>query len=387
MAIQDSDLFLIDDAGVSKKIRADKLKGGLDSTYANMKLLVNKPDYSSRFVYCSDLQSNLPDDHWLMVERSSVSYKVSGTDVHSYFPSGPAGATGIITDSHTTPLVNGETGTHDLTVASLATPNFVDNEAIRMVNVDGDTSSYVPVTNTITNVSVQNTHFISDWQRAPYNNDGSPDPLLSGQLWVISSLSRSGAMSTNPLPTNQITYVKFKHVNKGSGASPGVGIALNNGNIIDSNERKIWWRSNPGAFQCEVNGLDPMNAVNPQGYDQNSNIGFLFNPFADNGRGTVSLYKEETLVAVGGNGWTAYEMHLHYSAPYNGSDRYEVNHLADLPSDASNSIQLTFADPCPDLKFFQPQDVVQTSPDEAKVIYRDPVARTMLVDGGSLARF
>ena len=65
MAIQDSDLFLIDDAGVSKKIRADKLKGGLDSTYANMKLLVNKPDYSSRFIYCKDLQSNLPDDHWL----------------------------------------------------------------------------------------------------------------------------------------------------------------------------------------------------------------------------------------------------------------------------------------------------------------------------------
>ena len=91
MAIQDSDLFLIDDAGVSKKIRADKLKGGLDSTYANMKLLVNKPDYSSRFIYCKDLQSNLPDDHWLMVERSDVSYKVNGTDVHSYFPSGPAG--------------------------------------------------------------------------------------------------------------------------------------------------------------------------------------------------------------------------------------------------------------------------------------------------------
>ena len=40
-----------------------------------------------------------------------------------------------------------------LTVASLATPNFVDNESIRMVNVNGDTSSYVPVTNTITNVA------------------------------------------------------------------------------------------------------------------------------------------------------------------------------------------------------------------------------------------
>ena len=111
MAIQDSDLFLIDDAGVSKKIRADKLKGGLDSTYANMKLLVNKPDYSSRFIYCKDLQSNLPDDHWLMVERSDVSYKVNGTDVHDYFPSGPADQTGVITDSHSpgTPTATCET--------------------------------------------------------------------------------------------------------------------------------------------------------------------------------------------------------------------------------------------------------------------------------------
>ena len=39
-----------------------------------------------------------------------------------------------------------------LTVASLATPNFVDNESIRMVSAAGETSSYVPVTNTITNV-------------------------------------------------------------------------------------------------------------------------------------------------------------------------------------------------------------------------------------------
>ena len=111
MPIQDSDLFLIDDAGVSKKIRADKLKGGLNDTYANMKLLVNKPDYSSRYVRCRDLQSNLPDDHWLMVERSSVSYKVNGADVHDYFPSGPAGATGVITDSHSpgTPTATCET--------------------------------------------------------------------------------------------------------------------------------------------------------------------------------------------------------------------------------------------------------------------------------------
>ena len=152
MAIQDNDLFLIDDAGTSKKIKASKLRNGLTTTYANMKLLVNRSDYSSCFVYCKDLQTNLPADHWMMVERSGTSYKVNGTKVLDYFPSGPAGATGQINDAHPVPITNGSTGTHNLTVASLASPNFADNEAIRMVDSDGDTASYIPVTSTITNV-------------------------------------------------------------------------------------------------------------------------------------------------------------------------------------------------------------------------------------------
>ena len=156
MAIENDDRFLIDDAGVSKKIRASVLKPELNGTYKDMKLLVNKADFSSRWVYCKDLQSNLPNDHWLLVERSDVSYRVSGSDVHNYFPSGPAGATGVITDSHTTPITQGQRGTHDLTVTSQATPNFVDNEAIRMVDINGDTASYVPVTSTITNVDATN---------------------------------------------------------------------------------------------------------------------------------------------------------------------------------------------------------------------------------------
>ena len=149
MAIQDSDLFLIDDAGVSKKIRADKLKGGLDSTYANMKLLVNKPDYSSRFIYCKDLQSNLPDDHWLMVERSDVSYKVNGTDVHDYFPSGLADQTGVITDSHSpgTPTATCETELIANVVSqaadyssSLTCPNGFASPASRAFNGETVTS-------------------------------------------------------------------------------------------------------------------------------------------------------------------------------------------------------------------------------------------------------
>ena len=57
-----------------------------------------------------------------------------------------------------------------LTVESLANPNFVDNEAIRMVNVNGDTASYVPVTSTITNVSDSTA---TTYQMGTFRGDGT----------------------------------------------------------------------------------------------------------------------------------------------------------------------------------------------------------------------
>ena len=193
MAIQDSDLFLIDDAGVSKKIRADKLKGGLDSTYANMKLLVNKPDYSSRYVRCRDLQSNLPDDHWLMVERSSVSYKVNGADVHDYFPSGPAGATGVITDSHSpgTPTATCETelisNVKDTTATTYemgyvpktgsTTPNWSEAENVYTISI-GDT---YPIT-----ISDQPVILIKSAAGAIFGQSVSKDTNPGGNLISVS---------------------------------------------------------------------------------------------------------------------------------------------------------------------------------------------------------
>ena len=152
--INDTDLFLIEDTtGASKKIAASKLRDNLSAgTYNNFKLLVNTSSYESRWVHTQDLQTNLPDDHWMMVERGGVSYKVSGTDVHNYFPSGIVGATGPILNAHPIPVEAGGLGRHALTVESLPAQSFVDNEAIRMVDSNGDTASYVPVTSTITHV-------------------------------------------------------------------------------------------------------------------------------------------------------------------------------------------------------------------------------------------
>ena len=110
MPITDSDLFLIEDtSGVSKKIEASKLKANLASnTYNNHKLLVNKPDYSSRFVYAQNMQASVGTTDYMLVERAGVSYKVNGQQIIDYFPSVPAGAAGPITDvvNTQTPIYN-----------------------------------------------------------------------------------------------------------------------------------------------------------------------------------------------------------------------------------------------------------------------------------------
>ena len=313
MAIQDSDLFLIEDGGVSKKIRADKLKGGLDSTYGDMLLLVNKPDFSSRYVKCSDLQTNLPDDHWVMVERSDVSYKVSGTKVHDYFPSGPAGATGVIIDSHTTPITNGETGTHDLTVASLATPNFADNESVRMVNVDGDTSSYLPVTNTITNVVEK----IADYSQymVPFTGQSDATTAFNGQIngGAEGSYYAPAGGEATWTPPSPIAFTTLM-------IHGGVHVATGDGTI-------------------EVNGID-LTDLFPEGFMTDPNeIGAI-----DISNAVTSPLRTIKVTSnIDGRGFALAGVRL---------DGY-------LLVDGNTETTLTFEDPCPDLKFFQPGDVVQ----------------------------
>ena len=82
--IQDTDYFLIDVDGVTKKVTALNLKNNLSGDYSSHKLLVNLSDYSSRVLYCGDLYNKLLSSHWMVIESGGQSYKVSGTKVHDY---------------------------------------------------------------------------------------------------------------------------------------------------------------------------------------------------------------------------------------------------------------------------------------------------------------
>lgn len=89
MAISDSDFFLVDDNGVPKKVRADKLKADRNNgtnSYSNLKLLTNSTDYSqSNFMYFSDLENKVSAVGWMMVNRSGQSYRVSAAQIADYF--------------------------------------------------------------------------------------------------------------------------------------------------------------------------------------------------------------------------------------------------------------------------------------------------------------
>ena len=86
MPIQDSDYFLIDDDGVTKKIRADNLRSGYHSTHSDKKLLVNLSDQvTSKFVYAGDIPNKVNGNHWMLINRGdTTSYKVSGDKVAEY---------------------------------------------------------------------------------------------------------------------------------------------------------------------------------------------------------------------------------------------------------------------------------------------------------------
>lgn len=85
MPLQNSDYFLIDDNGVTKKIRADNLKAGFLSTHSGKKLLVNLSNQiNSRFVYSKDVGGKVTADNWMLVDRAGTSYKIKGDKVASY---------------------------------------------------------------------------------------------------------------------------------------------------------------------------------------------------------------------------------------------------------------------------------------------------------------
>ena len=84
MGIQDSDFLLVDDDGVVKKVRADKLKADHNNgtnLYSNKKLLVNTPGYDSNFIYFSDLQSKINNIGWMVIGSNGQTYKTSTVQI------------------------------------------------------------------------------------------------------------------------------------------------------------------------------------------------------------------------------------------------------------------------------------------------------------------
>ena len=155
MSIQDTDLFLINtnSDAQSFKITALKLKESLaPNLYNNYKLLVNKPNYTSRFVYSQNMQHSVAATDYMMIERAGVSYKVTGEQINEYFPSVPAGETDQINSSEVAmnmPFTKEQT----FVLASSANlDDFIVGDALVMTNVNGDVVSHLNETSTITNV-------------------------------------------------------------------------------------------------------------------------------------------------------------------------------------------------------------------------------------------
>lgn len=171
MPIQDSDLLLIEDtSGVSKKIAALKLKQNLASnTYNNYKLLVNKSDYSARFVYAQNMQASVATNDYMLVERSGVSYKVTGQQIIDYFPTLPSGVAGFIDNSSSSTLtLDSNTNLSD----------FVNGDALTMVDSNGSAASYTPQTNAVSNVSSTVTYELSI--SGNYFTQAPPINLING---------------------------------------------------------------------------------------------------------------------------------------------------------------------------------------------------------------
>ena len=236
----------------------------------------------------------------MLVERNQTSYRVRAEDVLEYFDTGLADQTGIITDSHTTPILQGETGTHDLTVASLADPNFVDNESIRMVSAAGETSSYVPVTNTITNVTEQQGFeyklYISSAGR-PTSKDG---------LLPISQATFQEEVGLGDIPN----YAEFIDVSYYELPTPGpISVVRPSGSI--SSAPNLAWSDDGetwiGSIENKPGGIGPDNPIQSA------------------------------------------EVHKYWAFWFKGAQHSPRNFAPDATIE---SIKLTFADPSPDVKFF-----------------------------------
>ena len=233
MPIQDSDLFLINTGAddQSFKITASKLKAGLaPNTYNNYKLLVNKPDYTSRFVYAQNMQASVAPTDYMMVERAGVSYKVNGQQIIDYFPSVPADQTDQINLSEVAmnmPFTKEQT----FELGSAANlDNFVVGDALVMIDEEGDVVTHMNETSTITNVVA----ITRNWLGAVSSSNGyypgrDPQYAFNGDPNNSVNTNQGGTLTWNPGtggPTGDCIRGKFIGVFK-------VFVNDGNGNAVE----------------------------------------------------------------------------------------------------------------------------------------------------------
>jgi uncharacterized protein YneR len=303
MPIQDNDLFLIESGGsgpvmngVSFKITAQKLKENLaPNTYYNYKLLVNKPDYSSRYVLTQNMQQSVAPTDYMMVERSGVSYKVTGQQIIDYFPSVPAGQTDQINSSEVA-MNMPFTKEQVFELGSAANlDNFVVGDSMVMVDENGDVVTHINETSTITNVVA----ITRNWLGAISSSNGyypgrDPQYAFNGNPNNSVNTNQGGTLTWNPGtggPTGDCIRGKFTgsfkvFVNDGNGnavekytVGAGTGNFVMSETFFDKKEQVMklvgtnggetcgWFYFNVGPFQMV---LGPGN-INVEAICENNN--------------------------------------------------------------------------------------------------------------------
>ena len=259
MPIQDSDRFLIEDAGVSKKIRASVLKPEINGTYADMRMLVNTASFASRWMRAGDLQTNLATGNWMLVERNGVSYKVSADDVQAYFPSAPAGASGVIQDSHSpgTPSY-GATSSVIVSVSELRAPDLGGNIASGMLNMG------VPQTNVQT-LELADEDNLDNW------NIGDNLVMVDADTGEVAGCDPQTTTITNVTATTK-NWAGFCSI-------AGSGWEKPPGNIFDGNEE-----TNGGGFANSTLTFSP-GTNGPRGNWLRGRFAGQFDVYVNNGSG------------------------------------------------------------------------------------------------------
>ena len=267
MPIQDSDLFLIEEpSGVSKKIEASKLKANLATgTYDNYKLLVNKPDFSSKFVYAQNMQGSVAPTDFMMVERSDVSYKVTGQEIINFFPSVPAGLAGPITDTEqSTNYVKAVIGTPDSYYT--ADKAFDGN----ITGSYGDGAKPATGTSLVWNTSllpaVPTGSVLKLYVYAGMGFAGGEQLVINGQEYVFPGPSDLNKIVEHDLTVGgapgPLNTIKWTYTNSGTNYCYLKGIEID-GNLLIDNIQQITLASDANLDEF-VNG-DTINMVDIDG--------------------------------------------------------------------------------------------------------------------------